>query len=332
MASIAKRGNVWRVMVRRSGVSLTKTFDTEAECKRWAQREEARIEAGMSAAQIKLMPSTITARALFDRYAREVSPEKGGYRWEIIRLKTISAGFPMAALEVDGATLAEWRDKRLLTVSASSVNRELNLISAVFTRAIKEWRLPMTVNPVHTIMRPKMPHHRTRRVTDAERASIIDALGWDCATEPTEIKHQVAWTFCMALETMMRLGELLRLTWRHVHLERRFVHLPKTKNGRPRNVPLSSRALALLRLLTVGGPDNRLVDVNEGTFGNYFRSAQKAAGITDMHFHDARREALTRAAKKLKLEDLAKASGHQDMKSLMIYYAPDVSDLASQLD
>jgi hypothetical protein len=49
---------------------------------------------------------------------------------------------PPLGTNIDGADLAEWRDRRLKSVQASTVNRELNLISAVFSRAIFEWRLP----------------------------------------------------------------------------------------------------------------------------------------------------------------------------------------------
>ena len=58
-----------------------------------------------------------------------------------MRLRAIAPTLPMTAVEVDGAALAEWRHKRLRQVSASLVNRELNLISAsreAFTRASKK--------------------------------------------------------------------------------------------------------------------------------------------------------------------------------------------------
>ena len=45
----------------------------------------------------------------------------------------------------------------------------------------------------------------------------------------------------------MRRGEILSLRWEHVHLNKRFVHLPDTKNGNSRNVPLSPQALELLK-------------------------------------------------------------------------------------
>lgn len=334
MASITQRGAAWRGRVRIAGQILTKTFDTETDAKVWAAAEEARILSGETAAQIRQMPSNILMGELLDRYAREVSPTKGGGRWEQIRLNALAPSFPGRAIDIDGAMLAEWRDKRLRMVSAGSVNRELNLISAVFTRAIKEWRLPLTVNPVRTIMWPRNPHPRRRRVSDEERAAVLKALGWEIDAPRIDTLHRfVAWAFLLALETMMRQGEILRLTWRHVHLDRRFCHLPKTKNGHPRNVPLSSRALALFEMLEVSGPDNNVVPVDQGTFGVYFRRAVASAGIKDLHFHDTRREALTRAAAKItNVAELARASGHRGISSLMVYFEPDVEEIAKKLD
>lgn len=333
MASISKRGDAWRAMIRRRGQSLTRTFDTEAQAEAWAGAEEARIVAGATVAHIVKTPSSLTVAAMFDRYAREVSPDKGGWRWEVIRLAKLAHDFPGAAVELDGAAVAEWRDARLKVVCASTVNRELNLISAVFTRAIKEWRLAMPVNPVHVIQRPKMPQHRTRRVSDRERAAIIADLGWNEVDEPRKLVEWVAWAFCLSLETMMRQGEVLGLTWQHVHTDRKFLHLPKTKNGKTRNVPLSSKAVALLNMLTRKVDDARVVPVQQATFGVYFRRATKRAGITGLHFHDTRREALTRMARKItNIADLARASGHSGTRSLLVYYAPDAEDLANLLD
>ena len=43
----------------------------------------------------------------------------------------------------------------------------------------------------------------------------------------------------LAIETAMRRGELLGLRWEHVQLDKSYVHLPMTKNGDSRDVPLS---------------------------------------------------------------------------------------------
>jgi integrase len=50
-----------------------------------------------------------------------------------------------------------------------------------------------------------------------------------------------------AIETGMRRGEILSLTWEHVHLGKRYVHLPDTKNGDNRRSPLTSSAGATER-------------------------------------------------------------------------------------
>jgi len=46
----------------------------------------------------------------------------------------------------------------------------------------------------------------------------------------------------LALETAMRQGELRRLRWQHIDLNRRTAHLPDTKNGEAMTVPLSTTA------------------------------------------------------------------------------------------
>jgi integrase len=331
MATIERRGSAWRARVRLKGQLLTKTSDTEEEARTWAETIERRLTNGHTAEQIRTSPQSMTISALFDRYAHEVSKTKGGARWERLRLLLIGRQLPERVLDLDGAALAEWRNERLKKVSASTVNRELNLISAVLTHAIKEWRLPLAVNPAHNIKWPKKPAPRKRRVPDAERAAIIQHLGWDGVSAPTLTKHWVAWAFVFALETMMRQGEILNLTWGHVHA--RHCHLPKTKNGHSRDVPLSRAAVSLLTLAQRGPDGNRVVPVEGGTLGVYFRCACKDAGITDLHFHDARREALTRASKKItNVAELARASGHRGIASLMIYYQPSIEDMADKLD
>ena len=49
-----------------------------------------------------------------------------------------------------------------------------------------------------------------------------------------------------ALHTAMRRGEILTLEWRYVDLQRRTAHLPRTKNGYARTVPLTNGAMEIL--------------------------------------------------------------------------------------
>lgn len=332
MATIEKRGpSAWRAKVRTRGQSIDRTFDTRELAQAWADKTEARIRDGAKAPQIAKTPSSMTVAALFDRYATEVSPEKRGARWEIVRLTSLQRApeFRIAAADIDGSDLASWRDKRLKTVKPSTVNRELNLISAVFSRAIFEWRLALGKNPVSDMKRPPQPRSRDRRVSDDEREAIIKQLGWDGQSAPADLNEWTAWAFAFGLETAMRQGEILQMRWGHIHAN--WVHLPKTKNGDIRNVPLSTKALALISLLASGEDGERVVPLEPGTCGAYFREAVRGAAIENMHFHDARHEAITRFAEKLSIMELARVSGHRDTRMLLSYYHPDAGDLAGKL-
>jgi hypothetical protein len=68
-------------------------------------------------------------------------------------------GIPSRCVDLDGAVVAEWRDARHRTVSASTVNRELNLIGAAFTRALRSGAYR---NPSTRFHDPKATHARTR--------------------------------------------------------------------------------------------------------------------------------------------------------------------------
>lgn len=331
MGTVEPRAGAWRAKVRKQGQNIGRTFDTKAEAQEWIDRTEARITAGVKVTQIAKTPSSLTAADLFDRYATEVSPEKRGARWEVIRLRALARdhAFQAAATGIDGSDLAAWRDRRLRDVSPATVNRDLNLISAVFSRAIFEWRLQLAKNPVSDMKRPRQPAHRARRVSDDERAAIIKQMGWDEKSTPADLNGWVAWAFAFALETAMRQGEILGM--RHGHVHQRYVHLPKTKNGDTRNVPLSTSARALLDLIPTGGDGERVVPLESGTCGAYFREAVRGAAIEDLHFHDARHEAITRFASRLSIMELARVSGHKDTRMLMGYYHPDAGDLADKL-
>jgi integrase len=111
----------------------------------------------------------------------------------------------------------------------------------------------------------------------------------------------------------------------------RVAHLPKTKNGYARNVPLSSRAIEILAQLPDG--ESTLFNVAGASLDALFRKAKARAIIEDLHFHDTRREALSRLAKKVDVLTLAKISGHRDLRILSnVYYQTDMGEVAGLLD
>ena len=106
---------------------------------------------GRTEAQLRRSDATgiITGKTClqaFERYRDKVSVHKKGAHWETIRLSAIAKhvvadkklGDYMVA-DITPDILGQWRDMRLKTVLGSTVNRDLNLISHVFTTARREW-------------------------------------------------------------------------------------------------------------------------------------------------------------------------------------------------
>ncbi|WP_342627529.1 site-specific integrase [Nguyenibacter vanlangensis] len=336
MASIIRRGKSWRAMIVRKGRRVSATFDTKAQAISWATQAEAAILAGEAPAEPEKPAhvANLLVSDLLTRYATAISPSKRGSRWEIIRLHALARmdAFRVPARTFDPPALGAWRDSRLKTVSSETVNRELNVLSAVFNVAIKEWRAPMPGNPVGMIQRPPRSKPRKRRVSQAERELMAEWLGWDMKSPPDSVGQWTAFAFFLALATAMRKGEILSLTWGDVHLDDCYVHLEQTKNGYERDVPISSEAMSLLKILPPGPAAAPVVPIQSGTLDMTFRRARIDAGLPDLHFHDSRREATTELSKRLSnVLELSAVTGHRDLRVLKSYYRPKASDLAKKL-
>jgi integrase len=310
----------WRAEVERSGVRATKSFDTKQNAKDWAARQEYLI--------LHPVPvgSDVTLGDVFSRYAREVSPQRKGERWEVIRLARFSrdAIALKAMADLVPSDFVAWRDQRLREVAPASVAREMNLLSAVLTVARKEWGLIQS-SPIADVRKPSKPPPRDRVVTSSELEALAVSAGHDLGNATARVFH----AFLFACETAMRAGEIVGLTWEHVNLDRQVAHLPETKNGHPRDVPLSSEAVRLLRALPFADPVFALESAQTDAL---WRKLRDRGAVVGLRFHDSRRTATTRLAKKLDVLELAKMTGHRDLKILLnTYYKADAAAVAQKL-
>lgn len=325
MATIRKRGSSWAVEVRKRGVTRRATWPTKRQAEAWATQIEAEIIAGTMDA-----PGHVTVAEVLQRYAAEVSPAKRGARWEIVRLEAWADRLPFAGdriADVAASDIAAWRDARLREVSPGTVAREMNLLGSVLEITRREWCL-IKVNPLRDVAKPPRPRARDRVFSDDEARRACLALGYDGG--PAETKSQViAVVFLLALESAMRLGEIVSLEWGQVFLDRRFVRLLKTKNGDTRDVPLSRRAVELFDAVR---QHERPFPVSRDVCSTLFARALRDAGIEGATFHDSRATSLTRLAGRFSVLELARISGHRDLRSLQVYYRESAEVLASKLD
>lgn len=63
------------------------------------------------------------------------------------------------------------------------------------------------------------------------------------------IQSRVGAAMLFAIETAMRAGEICNAKWSDLNIESRLLHIPLTKNGHPRTVPLSNTAVKIIEHL-----------------------------------------------------------------------------------
>ena len=169
--------------------------------KAFATRKEAKVWAARQEYLID-HAETVNSRMAFgdllDRYGREVSAHKGGARVEIIRIERLRRD-KIARVALGDLSQVDFSDWR---------DRRLQQIKGA----------------------------SVRRELEQQSSTLKRArLEWGLMSNATARAFH-AWLF--SVETAMRAGEVAGLRREHLDIERRTAHLPTTKNGTARNVPL----------------------------------------------------------------------------------------------
>ena len=327
MASFRKYAHGWRAEIFKKGIRESATFATKREAQEWAAKREAEIGAMRSGKVIRW-----TLSEVLDKYITEISPTKASGDKEIIRLRAVQRDeiAVMVMQDIGPPDLAAWRDRRLERVKPSSVLREIGSLRAVWKQAKKgEWGY-VDHDPWVEVTKPQESPPRDVIFEDGQVERIVEALGY-VGGQPSNKRQEAAVALLLSLETAMRAGEIIGMRWEDVVLEKRIVRLPKTKNGDAREVPLSRRAIELLK--SMKGLDKvRVFTLTSALLDAYYRQGRDLAGVQGPTFHDARATALTRLSKKLDILELATMVGHRDPRSLTIYYRQSATEIAAKLD
>ena len=358
MATFEQRDSGWwQAKIRRGGFKQSRTFEKRVDAEKWARDIENQIDRGIFVPREEAEKTSL-ADAL-DRYLREVTPGKKGAYQETYLVKAWLKD-PLAArmlASLRSSDFAAWRDARLAEgLSQQTVRHKLNLISGVFTTAAQEWGIQVA-NPIASIRKPAVAKARDRRLVGDEEKRLLDAIAAANAKDKDGNDRSNQWigpVVRFALETGMRQGEILGLEWKHVDLKRRTAHLPETKNGTARTVPLSSVAVAVLEAVARPIKGGKVFPTSESAFKQAWQKAVrrarkayekelKAAGVadnviqadshlTDLHFHDLRHEATSRLFEKgLDVMEVASITGHKTLQMLKRYTHLKAEKLAKKL-
>jgi integrase len=335
MASIQKRNGSYRVRIKRAGQStLSQSFSTRNEALQWVKETQAKLDLGLYQAPLAKSLKSFEEAAICYRDTHSI--HKKIVRSETYRLNILIKRWgDLSIEEVNKAAILELRDDLLkMGRSGETINHYFNTISKLFQMLNNEWDLDIA-NPIKGIKRMPPSQGRTKRIQKQVEGILLNCcekLGY----------RLLASIIKFAIQTGMRRGELMGLHWGDVDLVKRKIYLHQTKNGEPRQVPLSKDVISVLDGLKTMGT-NEVFPISMNVLRNQFERVRNMAekdwsktGVNpfaDLRFHDLRHEALSRLSDAgLNVIELSYISGHKTMAMLKRYTHPSHEAICTKLD
>lgn len=338
----------WRARVRRKGFPVqTKSFLRRVDAVGWGRKTESEQERGVWR-DLGDAENMTLAQAL-SRYEKEETSQHRGEDPEKSHINKIRDE-PLARRTLPGIDRDAAKALRDSWVAAgyavATINRRLTILHAVYATASTSWKMHGLKNPFARL-KLKGANERSRRVSDKEFKALLAATG-------SKVLVSIA---NVAVETAIRRSELCKLEQSMLEYRRHgkkehigAAHLPGriTKNGKPRDVPLSPRACEILRARPRRKDDLVFGVAPHSVTQAWDRAVQRARDgyvadceskdrkpepdfLVDLNFHDLRHEATSRLAEKFGLHELMAITGHADSKMLMRYYHPSATQFAVRL-
>ena len=311
MASFRKRYGMWQAQVRNKHVgSISKSFHIKSEAQKWAKEQEVLMQSGQWS---RVNESLFTLHDLMTKYKKEITPKKKGHEVEDRRLRRLLREKEIMKVPLKRLLphiLASFRDKRLKD-GVRACQYDLVLIRHAWNIALIEWGWNIGDNPTQKIRLPKNNPPRERRLKPGEYERLKKAS--------SETKVWYLWPIIdFAIETGMRRSEILNMKWEHLDLDNKRVLLPMTKNGSSRWVPLSDKAIKILK--DEPSLTDHVFPITDVALRQSWERLRNRANLIDFTFHDLRHEAISRMFEKgLNVPEVASISGHKTASQLFRY-------------
>jgi integrase len=344
-----KTGTVYKARIRRPlRGELTRTFSTRSDALRWARKVEAEVdrdEAGITSEASKhtlsqaikryrkevlpdLQPET---RRKYEQHLDHWEPKLGHLRLSDCRAEKIAAARDeLLATPISAKAEGGKPRKR----SATTANRYMATLAAVFTATVKRWHW-LQVSPMQQVATPAEKNGGTRFLSEDELKRLLDVCR---QSESPDLLLAVL----LSITTGARQGEILGLRWQDVDLDAGLLHLrvdnaTKTK-GDVRSVPIVTAALPILKArfdayqeaqkkrtvrdlrdpgLVFPSRISRNSPVNLRT---PWETALRRAGIENFRWHDLRHSAASFLAKNgASLIEIGAVLGHKSANTTKRY-------------
>jgi integrase len=207
LATIRLRGDKYHAQVRRDGQQNTKSFALKRDAEAWARKMEVQVDRNELPEDQSILKS-LTLADLVIRYRDTISPMKKNKKWEEIVLNAFLRHLicKKRLSQLTSSDFARYRDERLKYVKPRSIQREFSPLHNLFEIARDEWGIPLKENPLDKVRIRCVDNRRQRRLKDGELERILFQAG-------KRENPYVVPIILFAIETALRRGEMLSLTW-----------------------------------------------------------------------------------------------------------------------
>ena len=268
-------------------------------------------------------------------------------------IKTIKSGFPdLLKKQLSAITAWEvekWRStKSKAGMKPATVNSYVNPLKGALSRAV-EWGL-IESHDLSKVKALKVDNEIVRYLDSIEEKSLLDSLrqrdqrikderengnkfrqmrGYPLLPELRDrnFADYLEPLILLAVNTGMRKGELLSLTWEQVDLDNKVVTIlgEKAKSGKRRHIPLNDKVQSVMSKWRDDAP---MTDyVFEGDHGQPIMDVKKAWGnllkeaeITNFRFHDLRHHFASKLVMAgVDLNTVRELLGHQSLDITLRY-------------
>ena len=322
-----KRGHRWWIKYKHDG----KTYrESVGRTKRLAEQALAirRAEIAQGKFNIQSVKRSPTFEAFADDYLAWAADHHRGSadfaRQRLQRLRPFFQGHPLN--QITPWLIERYKQERRQQVSPATVNRDLAILSSFFSKAVEWGKLPL--HPMRGGRVKKLPGEvsRERILTPEEESHLLEV-------SPPELADAIH----LLLDTGMRIGELAHLTPADVDLTQGELHIRESKTGKPRRIPLTARARAILEARSQGlAPEAAIFPATQGQrcwrLKTAWQRAVERAGLPGLRFHDLRHTFATRLVTAMAdLVTVKTLLGHSDLRMTSRYAHPTSASMRHAL-
>ena len=232
---------------------------------------------------------------------------KQSWKDDFYRLRKCVSFFKNIYLhELTPLDIEKFKLVKLDEITKTTINHYLKVLKRLFNIAI-EWGYAKE-NPVKQVkFYSEKDTQKERILTEEEEIRLLEAAS-----------GHLRLILVVALNTGMRRGEILNLTWNRIDLEKRLIQVVNTKSGRNRVIPIND---VLFEVLSGMGKRSEYIFHNPETGRPYktvrrsFETACRRAKIEGLRFHDLRHTFASRLVERgVDIVRVKELLGHSSVK------------------